>query len=127
MRITYLKLKNFLHIYSGLNKTEVEIDLRNSNKVINIIIGKMGSCKSVILGHLQPFSGFGTLDARSQDGIILEGENGEKIIDYEKGDTHYHIVHKYYLLASYIERQMLFCKTRGFYRRRYIIAVESYI
>ena len=95
LRIIYLKLKNFLHIYSGLNKTEVEIDLRKSDKVINVIIGKMGSCKSVILGHLQPFSGFGTLDSRSQDGIILEGENGEKIIDYVKGDVNYHIVHKY--------------------------------
>ena len=74
MRITYLKLVNFLHIYSGLNKTEVELNFRENRKVINIIIGKMGSCKSVILGHLQPFYGFGTLDSRSQDGIILDGE-----------------------------------------------------
>lgn len=119
MRITYLKLTNFLHIYSGLNKTEVEIDLRNSNKVINIIIGKMGSCKSVILGHLQPFSGFGTLDARSQDGIILEGENGEKIIDYEKGETHYHIIHKYlwkngkHTIKSFIEKNKVELNPNG--------------
>ena len=110
MRILYLKLKNFLHIYSGLNKTEIEINLRNSDKVINIIIGKMGSCKSVILGHLQPFSGFGTLDARSQDGIILDGESGEKIIDYQKENNFYHIVHKYiwknnkHTIKSFIEK-----------------------
>ena len=95
MRITYLKLKNFLHIYSGLNKTEIELDFSQSKKVINIIIGKMGSCKSVILGHLQPFSGFGTLDPRSQDGIILENEDGEKIIRYQKESDEYCIVHKY--------------------------------
>lgn len=110
MRITYLKLVNFLHIYSGLNKTEVELNFRENRKVINIIIGKMGSCKSVILGHLQPFYGFGTLDSRSQDGIILDGENGEKIIEYEKGHDSYHISHKYnwkngkHTVKSYISK-----------------------
>ncbi len=95
MRIRYLKLVNFLHIYSGLNKTEIELDFRKSAKTINIIIGKMGSGKSVILGHLQPFASFGTLDARNQDGIIIEGEDGKKIIEYQVENTVYHIEHVY--------------------------------
>ena len=64
MKILRLKLKNFIHIYSGMGKYEVELDLRESNKQINIFIGKMGSGKTAILGHLQPFASYGTLDAR---------------------------------------------------------------
>lgn len=95
MRITRLYLKNFKHIFSGLNKTEVELDLSASTKTINIFIGKMGSCKTVILGHLQPFHSFGTLDIRNQDGIIIDEEDGEKIIEYMKDDDHYYIHHIY--------------------------------
>lgn len=110
MRITYLYLKNFLHIYTGLNKTEIELDFRKNDKVINVIIGKMGSCKSVILGHLQPFYNFGTLDSRNQDGIILDHENGEKRICYQDNKNEYELVHKYiwkndkHTVKSYIKK-----------------------
>lgn len=110
MRINRLYLKNFKHILSGLNKTELELDLSASTKKINIFIGRMGSCKTVILGHLQPFHSFGTLDIRNQDGIIIDGEDGEKIIEYSKGDDNYYIQHiytwtkTYHSVKSYIQK-----------------------
>lgn len=119
MKILYLKLKNFLHIYSGLNKTEIELDFSKNNKVINVIIGKMGSCKSVILGHLQPFYGFGTLDTRNQDNIILDNEDGEKIIIYENHNNIYQINHKYlwkngkHTVKSYIKKNDLELNPNG--------------
>lgn len=110
MKITRLYLKNFAHIYSGLGKYEIELDLSNSDKIINVIIGKMGSCKTVILGHLQPFHSFGTLDVRNQDNIILEGEDGIKIIEYKDRNDYYTITHNYiwnknsHSVKSYIEK-----------------------
>ena len=67
MKILRLNLKNFAHIFSGLGKYEIDLDFRSTHKTINVIIGKMGSCKTVILGHMQPFSSFGSLDVRNQD------------------------------------------------------------
>lgn len=95
MRITRLYLKNFAHIYSGLNKYEIDLDLSINDKLLNLIIGQMGTCKSVILGHLQPFHSFGTLDIRNQDSIILDGMDGLKIIEYVDGLNEYKITHKY--------------------------------
>jgi DNA repair exonuclease SbcCD ATPase subunit len=95
LRITRLILKNFSYILSGLNKYSIDLDLRNSDKVVNIIIGKMGSCKSVILGHLQPYSSYGTLDIRNQNDEIIEGEDGLKLIEYRNGPDEYSIRHVY--------------------------------
>ena len=94
-KITRLYLKNFIHVYAGMNKTEIELDLSSNSKKINIFIGKMGSGKSSILGHLQPFSTYGTLDIRNQESLILPGEDGVKEIDYIHNGNIYTIQHKY--------------------------------
>ena len=96
-RIKYLYLKNISYLYSGLHKTEVEIDFTelNRNSKLNLIVGPMGSGKSVILGHLQPFSSFGTLDARNSEKMILEEKNGRKIIIYEHDNHLIEIQHDY--------------------------------
>lgn len=94
-KITRLYLKNFIHIYAGMNKHEIELDLSKNNKKINIFIGKMGSGKSSVLGHLQPFSTYGTLDIRNQEDLIIKGEDGVKEIDYIHDNNVYTIQHKY--------------------------------
>ena len=94
-KINRLYLKNFIHIYAGMNKKEIELDLSKNSKKINIFIGKMGSGKSSILGHLQPFSTYGTLDIRNQEAMILPGEDGLKEIDYIHNGNLYTIQHKY--------------------------------
>jgi DNA repair exonuclease SbcCD ATPase subunit len=112
MKIESLYLKNFAHIYSGLGKYEISIDLSKSNKIINLIIGKMGSCKSIILGHLQPFSSLGTLDIRNQDNVALDEMDGLKRIVYTVGPNEYVITHNYiwnkttstHNVKSYIEK-----------------------
>ena len=112
MRITRLYLKNFIHIYSGMHKRVVELNLKDIDKKINIFIGKMGSGKTAILGHLQPFSSYGTLDSRNQEDLILAEEDGLKEIEYEINDHYYKIQHKYtwnkssktHSIKSYIQR-----------------------
>ena len=112
MRITRLYLKNFIHIYSGMHKRVVELNLKDIDKKINIFIGKMGSGKTAILGHLQPFSSYGTLDSRNQEDLILSEEDGLKEIEYEINDHYYKIQHKYtwnkssktHSVKSYIQR-----------------------
>ena len=94
-KITRLYLKNFIHIYAGMNKKEITLDLSESNKKINIFIGKMGSGKSSVLGHLQPFATYGTLDIRNQEDLVIPGEDGVKEIDYLHNGIFYQICHKY--------------------------------
>lgn len=95
MKIQYLHLHNFAHVYSGLGIRDIYLDLSKNHKVINVIIGKMGSCKTVILGHLQPFATFGTIDSRNQDGVIIAGEDGLKEIHIRTEDHLYKITHTY--------------------------------
>ncbi len=96
MKITRLYLNNFAAIKAGLNGLkEVTLDFSQNDKVINILIGKMGSCKTIILGQLQPWHTFGTLDPRNQDNVIVLEEDGEKIIEYIDGDDFYSIDHVY--------------------------------
>ena len=95
MKIQYLHLHNFAHVYSGLGIRDIYLDLSKNHKVINVIIGKMGSCKTVILGHLQPFATFGTIDTRNQDGVIIAGEDGLKEIHIRTEDHLYKITHTY--------------------------------
>jgi len=95
MKIEYLFLENFAYLETGLKKSSIEIDLRNSKHPINVFIGSIGSCKTFILSHLQPYATVGSLDIRNQDDPIIEGKNGTKLIHYLKGDTKYEITHEY--------------------------------
>lgn len=95
-KIEKLILQNFTHIYSGLGKKEVILDLSDNDKIINVFIGKMGSGKSAILGHLQPFSNYGTLDIRNQDDPIIPEENGYKEIVYTHNESDRYVIQHLY-------------------------------
>ena len=122
-RITRLYLKNVTYLHSGLHKNEVEIDFTkaNQNSKLNLIIGPMGSGKSVILGHLQPFATFGTLDARNSESMILPEMDGVKIIEYDH-DMHHYVIHHDYIwdknmkshrMKSYISKDGQELNTNG--------------
>ena len=96
MRIEYLRMKNFAPIFVALEKTEVVLDYRPfKDKVINVMIGQMGSCKTFLLGHHQPFATLGSLDVRNQEDLVLTGKKGIKEIVYSKGDDLFEITHIY--------------------------------
>lgn len=130
MKILYLHLHNFAHIYSGLGVRDVELDFRDNSKVINVIIGKMGSCKTVILGHLQPFATFGTIDSRNQDGVVIPGENGTKEIIIRDQEHEYFIFHSYtwtsghHLLKSFMKEDDVELNPSGS-SRNFKLLVES--
>lgn len=89
-------MKNFAPIFVALDKTEVELDYRKvPGKVINIFVGPMGSCKTFLLGHHQPFSTLGTLDVRNAEDMILPDKKGIKEIIYSNGDDLFEILHVY--------------------------------
>lgn len=96
-RITRLYLKNNRFIYSGMNKTEINIDFTSNNKnsKINLLIGEIGSGKTAVLSQLQPFSSIGTLDNRNSIDQTLDELDGCKIIEYDHDSYHYVIHHDY--------------------------------
>lgn len=49
MKITRLKLINFIGISHGLNKNEIEIDFSKSNNKMVMLLGRNGSGKSTIM------------------------------------------------------------------------------
>ena len=83
MRILELSLTNFLPILAGIGKEHISINLRDSDELISVFIGKIGSGKSYILSHMQPFSAVGTLDVRNNDDPIIPEKDGKKVIVYE--------------------------------------------
>ena len=96
MKITYLKLKNFIAIKTVLNKEILEIDFTKMINSICLFIGPIGSCKTFILSHLQPFATVGNVDLRNGEEMILSGKDGEKEIIFVNNNITYHI-HHYYL------------------------------
>lgn len=111
MRIEKLHMKNFAPIFVALDKTEITLDYTmHPNKVINIFIGQMGSCKTFILGHHQPFATLGNLDVRNAEDMILEGKQGIKEIVYRNGDDLFEIIHVYtatkssHTVKSYVKK-----------------------
>lgn len=91
MKITYLKLKNFIGIYNGMGKYEFELDFSKGDNIITLLLGINGSGKSTILSTLHPFSG--TFDDKAN--IILTGVDGYKEIHIDRGDRTYKICHIY--------------------------------
>jgi DNA repair exonuclease SbcCD ATPase subunit len=98
LRITRLKLVNYIGIFIALGKTEFELDFttdNNDNKLddnyrTTMFVGKNGSGKSTIMTQLHPFRD--SFDNR--DILILDGEDGLKEIDIEHKGDFYEIVHK---------------------------------
>ena len=95
IRIIELTLENFAPILSGTGKERIHIDLSGSNKLINVLIGRIGSGKTYILSHLQPFATVGTMDIRNSDDPIIPGKDGYKEIIYDLDGAIYRIQHKY--------------------------------
>ena len=55
MRLLYLKLVNYVNIYNGLGKHELEIDFSKCRNKMCIIKGENGSGKSSIFNSIHPF------------------------------------------------------------------------
>jgi DNA repair exonuclease SbcCD ATPase subunit len=89
MKITRLKLVNFIGIKHGTNLDEIEIDF--GDKRIVMLNGGNGSGKSTILSQLHPFKD--SFDERKS--VIVEGKDGTKEIDIEHNGDVYEIVHYY--------------------------------
>lgn len=95
IRILELTLVNFAPILSGTGKEKIHIDLTQSDKLIYVLIGRIGSGKTYILSHLQPFATVGTMDIRNSDDPIIPGKDGYKEIVYNLDGSIYRINHKY--------------------------------
>ena len=91
MKITYLKLKNFIGIYNGLGRKEIELDLTKGSNSITLLVGTNGSGKSTIMSTLHPFHG--TFDDKTN--IILPNHDGYKEIHIETEKGLYVIQHYY--------------------------------
>lgn len=89
MRITYLKLINFIGIYNGTGLSEFEMKFDNNKNKIVLLLGKNGSGKSSVLSTLHPFAS--TLDDRTE--FILSGRDGYKEIHIENNGRKYIIKH----------------------------------
>lgn len=109
-RIRRLYLENVVYFYTGMSKTEIDLDLSDVDALINVIIGQMGTGKSALLGHLQPYHNFGVLDERNSDKMIISEKDGKKIIEYEDIHNEYIIRHEYiwtgktHSVKSYFEK-----------------------
>lgn len=95
MKITYLKLKNFASVFSGMNKTTIEIDFTKGKNRVTIFVGPNGSGKTSILSALHPFAYNKEDETRDNDKLILEEKEGYKEIHYKKEDSNYIIKHHY--------------------------------
>jgi DNA repair exonuclease SbcCD ATPase subunit len=94
MRITRLKLVNFIGIKHGMGRDEIEIKFPTDGKNrITMIAGQNGSGKSTIMSQLQPYKD--SFDDRSV--LIVEHREGRKEIDIlgDDGSTKYTIQHIY--------------------------------
>lgn len=89
MRITRLKLRNYIGIKHGLDREEVEIFFPDNHKLITMFNGRNGSGKSCIMAQLTPFKE--SFDDRKT--LIIDGKEGLKEIDIEANGDKYEIVH----------------------------------
>jgi pseudouridine synthase len=95
MKITYLKLENFVNIKAGMKKTKVEIDLSNSKNNLILLCGPNGTGKTSLLSELHPFANSGNMDVRGETNLIIEGKDGYKEVHIEDGEDRYVIKHHY--------------------------------
>lgn len=95
LKIRKLILEHFAPVLAGTGKERIEIDLSSILNRFIIFIGPIGSGKTYILSHLQPFATVGSLDVRNGDDPIIEGKDGLKVIEYEKDGHEIIITHTY--------------------------------
>ena len=80
MKLLRLKLKNFISVYVTMNRKEIDIDFTKCKNNIILLVGANGSGKTSLLSNMQPFPSLGTLDLRNSQDLILEGEDGYKLL-----------------------------------------------
>ena len=95
MKITYLKLENFVNIKAGMKKTKVEIDLTKSKNNLVLLCGPNGSGKTSLLSELHPFANSGNMDVRGETNLIIEGKDGYKEVHITDEEDKYIIKHHY--------------------------------
>ena len=95
MKITYLKLENFVNIKAGMKRTKVEIDLSKSKNNLILLCGPNGSGKTSLLSELHPFANSGNMDVRGDTNLIIEGKDGYKEVHIVDKDDSYVIKHHY--------------------------------
>lgn len=104
MKITYIKLKNFIGIYAGTGKSEIEIDFKNGSNKIALLLGSNGSGKSTLLSTLHPFRE--TFDSRKS--FVFKDKDAYKEVRLLNNNDEYTIKHFYGKSSnknkSYIEK-----------------------
>lgn len=83
MRITYIRLENYIGIYNGRGDEVLEIDLSQNVNPIVIIRGTNGSGKSTLLKSLTPIN--------DDSNAIVPGITGRKVIRYLHNGITYEI------------------------------------
>ena len=83
MRITYIRLENYIGIYNGRGDEVLEIDLSQNVNPIVIIRGANGSGKSTLLKSLTPIN--------DDSNAIVPGVTGRKVIRYLHNGITYEI------------------------------------
>nr|DAO71431.1 MAG TPA: STRUCTURAL MAINTENANCE OF CHROMOSOMES PROTEIN [Caudoviricetes sp.] len=83
MRITYIRLENYIGIYNGRGDEVLEIDLSQNVNPIVIIRGTNGSGKSTLLKSLTPIN--------DDSNAIVPGVTGRKVIRYLHNGITYEI------------------------------------
>lgn len=96
MKITYIKLTNFVGVYAAMGLHEVEFDFTDIDKPIIQIYGKNRCGKTVLIQQLHPFSTINLNgDERADLSLIIPNKVGMKRIVYEVNGEVYDIVHTY--------------------------------
>lgn len=96
MRITYIRLENFIGVHAAMGLKEVEFSFENIDKPIIQIYGHNRCGKTVLIQQLHPFSSISLNgDERSDLSLILPKEVGIKNIVYEVDGEVYNITHTY--------------------------------
>ena len=96
MRITYIRLENFIGVHAAMGLKKVEFSFENINKPIIQIYGHNRCGKTVLIQQLHPFSSISLNgDERSDLSLILPKEVGIKNIVYEVDGEVYNITHTY--------------------------------
>lgn len=95
MRMIRLKLKNFASIWTGMNKTEIDIDFTRCKNRIILITGENGTGKTSLLSQMNPFPNLIATDIRATENLILEGKDGYKLFVLEHNNDTYVCEHYY--------------------------------
>ena len=86
MRILEAKFTNFKAFSVCMKKRVVYLDLSKDTELLQVLQGKMGSGKTFLLSLLSPFSTLGTLDVRNVESLLIEEEDGEKIVAFQNAN-----------------------------------------